>query len=264
MSLWRRDHTCNVTTLTYHQPPRNFLTGPALQQLQQLLEAEAGVDNTHVVVLTSDVPDYFIAHADLHEIIALTEGRPGPHAKYWYTAIKAIEDLPQPVIAAINGQCWGGGLELALACSLRIASADAHFCLPETSLGLIPGAGGTQRLARLLGAGRANQIILSGEIMTAQDAASLGLVNAVTAASNLAEHVQTFAGKLARQPRTALAAAKRAVVDGLALPVSEGQRLEGVLFSQTLQTAECRARVAAAIDRYATAPPAEHVTFPLS
>jgi enoyl-CoA hydratase/carnithine racemase len=138
--------------------------------------------------------------------------------------------MPQPVVAAVNGQAWGGGCELALACTMRVAAASAHFSQPEVTVGIIPGAGGTQRLPRVVGPGRAAELILSGRAIGADEAARIGLVEAVLPDDRFLEHVLDWVRPIADKPRHAVVAAKRAIVEGMELPLRDGLRVEGRLF----------------------------------
>lgn len=260
MTMWTREGGDGVAVLTYRNPPRNFLTFAALEELDAELARLETDPSIGVVLLASGVPGYFAAHADLDELAELSQ-RPVPRAKIWYTAMRRVERLPQPVIAAIDGQAWGGGLELSLACTLRWASADAHFSLLETSLGIIPGAGGTQRLSRLIGPGRAADIVLSGDVLTAEQAKTAGIVERVLPAPAFQAEALRLARGMASRPAAALAAAKRALVEGSRLPLTEGLRLEAGLFAERLASPESRDLQQDARRRYAEAADDERVTF---
>ncbi|MEV4381698.1 enoyl-CoA hydratase/isomerase family protein [Streptosporangium sp. NPDC049644] len=260
MTMWSREDVDGVAVLTYRNPPRNFLTFAALEELDAELARLETAPDIGVVTLTSDVPGYFIAHADLDELAELSRG-PMPRAKIWYTAMRRVERIPQPVIAAIDGQAWGGGFELSLACTLRWASAAAHFSLLETALGIIPGAGGTQRLARLIGPGRAADIVLTGDVLTAEQARAAGFVERVFPAPNFQAEVLRLARGMASHPAAALAAAKRALVEGPRLPLAEGLRLEAALFADRLASPESRGLQEAARRRYAEAADDDNITF---
>lgn len=150
--------------------------------------------------------------------------------------LQQVATLPQPTIAAINGAAFGGGLELALACDLRIAAAGAHMGLTETSLGIIPGGGGTQRLARLVGPGRAKELILSARRVSAADAARFGLVEEVVDPTDFGRRVRALAQAIADNAPIAVRAAKEAIDRGLELPLLEGLALETSLYGRTLNT----------------------------
>jgi enoyl-CoA hydratase len=258
--MWRLTRYDAIAVATFDRPPRNFMSFAAMGELESVLTDLATDDRVNVVALTGGVPGYFVAHADLDDLTKLatgqpTEGDPGA----WSRTLRLIEDMPQPVVAAINGQAWGGGCELSLACTLRVAAASAHLGQPEVNVGIIPGAGGTQRLPRLVGAGRAADLILSGRVVAADEALRIGLVEAVLPDNGFVDHVVDWLAPIAAKPRFAVAAAKKAIVQGLRMPFADGLRLEGQLFI------ECQTNAAAiqlehdALTRYRDAAPEERV-----
>lgn len=249
MSLWHVEERGTVAVLSYNHPPRNFLTFEALSELCLKLETIANDNTIRIVMVTSAVPEYFAAHADLDDVAALSRG-PVPEAGAWYRAFRLLEDIPQPTIAAIDGQAWGGAIELALSCTLRVASERAHLSFPEIALGFIPGAGGSQRLARLAGAGVAADLILTGRVIDAAEALRLGLVQRVWPTAVFGDAALGLASDLAARPRAALAAAKKAVVHGSRLPLSDGLKLEGAMFAELIRQPESLARQAAARAAY--------------
>ena len=262
MPFWTVETRGAVAVATFERPPRNFMSFAAMGELEAVLADLSTRQDVRVVVLTGGVPGYFVAHADLDDLSRLgrgeeVEGDP----RSWGRTLGLIEGMPQPVVAAVNGQAWGGGCELSLACTLRVASRTAHFGQPEVNVGIIPGAGGTQRLPRLVGPGRAAELILSGRILDADEAAAIGLVQAVLPEAGFLGEVLAWVAPIAAKPRAALAAAKRAVVDGLRLPFEEGLRLEGRLFVECQTGQEAVALEAAALQRYADAPPDDPVTL---
>jgi enoyl-CoA hydratase len=233
-TLVRRDA---VALATFNRPPRNLMSMAAMSELEQLAGEVAADPEIAVFVLTGGVDGYFVAHADLDDLTRLGKGEPvegDPGA--WARTFALLEAMPQPVVAAVDGQAWGGGCELSLACTLRVASERAHFGQPEVAVGIIPGAGGTQRLPRLIGAGRAAELVLSARIIDAQEALRIGLVEAVLPNVDFVARALEWVQPMATKPRAALFAAKRAVIDGLRLPLEEGLRLEGRLF------VECQTR----------------------
>ncbi|WP_425409883.1 enoyl-CoA hydratase/isomerase family protein [Hyphococcus sp.] len=160
--------------------------------------------------------------------------------------IESISSLKKPIVAVIHGFCIGGGLEIALACDLRIASGNAVFSLPETGLGVIPGGGGTQRLPRLIGQGRASDMILSGEKLSAGTAFQCGLINRLFTDDNaFFADAEAYLQQVAQRPPLALQAAKKAINQGLMLELEEGLRLERVLFSGLLSTEDRKEALAA-------------------
>jgi enoyl-CoA hydratase len=237
MSTWELQRRGAMALATFTRPPRNLMSMAAMSELESLLEGVAADDSLNVLVLTGGVPGYFVAHADLEDLMRLgrgeaVEGDP----QSWSRSLAFLGAMPQPVVAAVNGQAWGGGCELSLACTMRVASASAHFAQPEVSVGIIPGAGGTQRLPRLVGAGRAAELVLSGRVIDADEALRIGLVQAVLPDDGFAERALAWAAPIAQQPRHAVVAAKRALVEGLELPLTDGLRVEGRLF------VECQVR----------------------
>lgn len=224
---WSLTHDGAVAIVTFLRPPRNFMSFEALGQLSDLLSPLATREDVSVILLTSAMPGYFVAHADLDDLAKVARGEPVRGERTaWHTTPQLLEDLPQPVIAAIDGQAWGGGTELSLGCALRIASPRASFGLPEVAVGQIPGAGGTQRLPRLIGTARALDIILSGRKIDANEALAFGLVNAVLPGLDFGAEALAYAKGIARHYREALVSAKRVIVDGIKLPIAEGYLLE--------------------------------------
>jgi len=194
---------------------RNALSPELMEELATLCERWDEDPGVRCIVIAGG-DDWFAAGADIKAMATRT--------------FALIESMPQPVVAAINGQAWGGGCELSLACTLRVAAASAHLGQPEVAVGIIPGGGGTQRLPRLIGAGRAAQLILSARIIDAEEAERIGLVEAVLPDDGFLDAVLEWVAPIATKPRAAIVAAKRAVIEGLRLPLDDGLRLEGQLF----------------------------------
>jgi enoyl-CoA hydratase len=231
MGEWSLEEHDAVAVATFSRPPRNLMSMKAMTELEGLVGEIAERDDIAVLVLTGGVPGFFVAHADIDDLAAMgrgepVEGDPGS----WARAFATIEAMPQPVVAAINGQAWGGGCELSMACTLRVAAESAHLGQPEVVVGIIPGGGGTQRMPRLIGAAKAAELILTGRIIEAAEAERIGLVNAVLPDDNFLDHVLEWVQPMTQWPRHAVVAAKRAIVDGLRLPFEEGLAIEGRLF----------------------------------
>jgi enoyl-CoA hydratase/carnithine racemase len=216
-------------------PPLNF-GGPELADkivaaVQQVQEAGCSV-----VVLASDTPGYFIAHWSLQWIIDVFGGsaaEPAPRAgdRGQPTMVfDVLETLPIVSIAANNGQAWGGGAELSWGCDLRIAAESATYGQPEVALGIIPGAGGTTRLARLIGPTKCMEMILDGRPITAQEALALGAINRVVPDDKLRAEAIRWAAHIARWPAWSLAACKRSLIEGRDRPLGEARRNEGRIF----------------------------------
>lgn len=236
-------HADGVTTCTMSNPPNHTLVAEEVRELHRMLD---GLDaTTRVLVLTGADPNVFIAHYEVGELAdAADAGRPkapgesqAPRLHPMNRLTLRLEALPQITIAAVNGNAAGGGAELALGCDFRLLKeGDFRFGLPETSVGIIPGAGGTQRFARLLGTARALDLILHARLLTPEQALQLGLAHRVFPASNYAAEVRAFAADLAERAPVALAAAKRAIVRGAERPLEEGLLLEQDEFDLTMRS----------------------------
>jgi len=219
-----------VAVVTMNRPEkRNALDG---QMRGAFLGAIDGINRDHAiraVVITGAGDKAFVAGADIGEF----EGR--SPVDQWRvmkapTVFDALERSPKPVIAAVNGYCLGGGMELALACDLRIAARTARFGQPEVNLGIIPGGGGTQRLPRIIGLGAALRLILTGEMIGADDALRLGLVEEVVEPDQLLDRALSIAQTIASKSPVAVSAAKEATRAALSLPLADGLKLETALF----------------------------------
>lgn len=250
----------NVARVTFSRPPRNLMSMAAMSELEGHLRSLADDDTVAVIVITSDTPGYFVAHADVEDLTRLGRGEAieGDPAA-WGRAFELLDSMPQPVVAAVNGQAWGGGCELSLACTVRVAAEAAHFAQPEVAVGIIPGAGGTQRLPRLVGPGRAAELILSGRIIDAHEAERIGLVQAVLPDVGFQERVLDWVAPMAAMPRAAVTAAKQAVVAASRLPLDEGLALEGRLFLACQTRDDTLARQDETVRRYRDAADDEHL-----
>jgi enoyl-CoA hydratase len=220
-----------VAIVTINRPEkRNALNIQTRQEGASVLEELREDDSVGVVIITGAGDKAFVAGADIGEFAgrtAITQ-RDVMMGRSLFTAIDAF---PKPVIAMINGYCLGGGNELALACDLRIASETASFGQPEINLGIIPGGGGTQRLTRLIGEGKAMELILTGDIIDAQTAFRLGLVNMVVPAPDLSGKTMEIANRIAEKSPVALRMAKEAVKLASRSNLDEGLRREVDLFA---------------------------------
>ena len=182
----------------------------------------------------------FVAGADISELATQTPAEGAAYARAGQDVFSRLETLDKPSIAAINGFALGGGLELALACTLRVASETARLGLPETSLAIIPGYGGTQRLSRLVGRGRALEMILTAEPIDAREAHRIGLVNRVVPPGELSAAVETLARAILSRGPVALRYALEAVHGGLDVPLAQGLAIEAALFGLTCSTEDMR------------------------
>lgn len=204
----------------------NALNKDVIDQLSTAFQDHFRDQNIRVIILTGAGEKAFVAGADIAEFSHFSPAQGAVLAAEGQDKLfNLIEQGPKPVIAAINGYALGGGLELAMACHIRIASANAKMGLPEVSLGLIPGYGGTQRLPQLIGKGRANELIFTAQMIAAEKALDYGLVNQVVPLDQLMETAETLAAKIAQQSPTAIKAAIAAINAGLD-PAQNGYETE--------------------------------------
>jgi enoyl-CoA hydratase/carnithine racemase len=227
--------------VTVNRPQKlNALNRNVLDELFDSFQALKKDDEVRVVILTGCGDKAFVAGADVGELALLTSVEGKETARRGQQVFNLIENLGKPVIAAINGFALGGGCELALACTLRIAAETARMGLPEVKLGLIPGYGGSQRLPRLVGKCRALEIILTGEPVTAQEAFRQGLVNQVVPAAELLAAAEKLAQKIIANAPLAVKFALEAVHHGMETSSAEGQFLEATLFGLCCTTADMK------------------------
>ncbi|MGH9836513.1 MAG: enoyl-CoA hydratase/isomerase family protein [Blastocatellia bacterium] len=220
-----------VALITINRPDKlNALNIATRKELAEALDELRNDDEVRVVVITGAGEKAFIAGADINEFAGRTaiQQRAVMKAR---SVLTAAEDFPKPLIAMINGFCLGGGCELALSCDIRIASDRAKFGQPEINLGIIPGGGGTQRMARLIGEGKTMQIVLTGEMIDAQEAYRLGLVNEIHPPAELETKTMEMANRIAEKSPVALAMAKTAVKNAARMNLREGLDQEIDLFA---------------------------------
>jgi enoyl-CoA hydratase len=216
-----------VVVLQLHRPSKkNTFNAQLRTELRNAATRIANNPKLRAVIITGG-EEIFSAGADIGEIQGEHSSESMyKHAKEFQNLFDQIENLPQPVIAAISGYALGGGCELALACDFRIASETAKFALSEVKIGVFPAGGGTQRLPRLIGAAKAKEIIFTGDLISAADALSSGLLMKVVPKDNLLEEANSFAAKLAALPRLALEAAKRLINRGMEMDITSALELE--------------------------------------
>lgn len=219
---------------------RNALSRAMLEELAEVFGRIAGATDVRAVILTGTGEQAFCAGTDIEELAALDVDGALDAARRGQEVCGLIENCGVPVIAAVNGLAAGGGCELALACHLRVATASASFSLPETKLGVIPAYGGTQRLARVTGSGRALAMMVANEALTAEDALSVGLVNRVVEQGQLLTEAEALAREIMTLAPLAIRACLEAVTRGHDLPLEEGLRLEAELFSRLFTTEDMR------------------------
>ena len=234
--LEKKDH---VAIATVNRPKAlNALNSEVLNDLNTLLDEIAADPEIRVLVLTGSGEKAFVAGADIGEMSTLTKAEGEAFGKKGNDVFRKLETLPIPAIAAVNGYALGGGCELAMACDIRLCSDTAVFGQPETGLGITPGFGGTQRLARLVGSGMAKQLIYSARNIKADEALRIGLCNAVYPAEELMPAAEKLAETIAKNAPIAVRACKKAINEGLEMPMDEAVALEEKLFGSCFETAD--------------------------
>ncbi len=247
--LVRSELRGGTALLTIDHPPVNVLSASVLEALAVALRSAEQDPAARVVVLASAAEKAFAAGADIREMQHLDPAGARGHGGRGQALTRQLERLPLPVIAAVHGVCFGGGLEVALACDLIVASEDAQFGQPEINLGVMPGWGGTRRLPRRIGAARGRQWILTGRAFRAPEAEAAGLVSRVVPRSELLPTALALADELAGKPALALAAAKYAVLNALDPGIDEGLAYELDLWSRLFGTPGQREGMAAFVEK---------------
>lgn len=240
----------HIATVTINKPSvLNALSTEVLTDLNQVLDEIEKAENIYTVIITGSGEKSFVAGADISEMKDKTEAEARQYAEFADKIFFRIENFHCPVIAAVNGFALGGGCELALACDIRIASNKARFAQPETGLGITPGFGGTQRLARLIGVGRAKELIYTCRHVKADEALSIGLVNAVTAPEALMEEALKMAHLISANAPLAVKYSKEAINEGLQTSIENGMAIEVKKFSQCFNTEDQKAAMEAFVKK---------------
>ncbi len=218
---------------TFYNPPSNLMNATMVNELSDLLNRIEEDEQTRVLILTGGIPNYFIQHYDVGELDQTAkllksnpDVLPGPELHATHQAYLQIEALSKPVIAAINGQAHGGGFELTLACDFRIMTNPGSVGLPEANVGILPGAGGTVRLPRLIGAAKAKEFMMQGMVADAETAERIGMVMNAVPADELMGEAMKIANRLAALPPLSVALIKKVVNESAHLPLKEALRLE--------------------------------------
>ncbi|EFI65646.1 enoyl-CoA hydratase [Bacillus anthracis] len=238
--------------ITIQNPPVNALSLEVVQQLINVLEEIEMDDDIAVVIITGIGEKAFVAGGDIKEF----PGWIGKGEKYaemksieLQKPLNQLENLSKPTIAAINGLALGGGCELALACDLRVIEEQVLIGLPEITLGLFPGAGGTQRLPRLIGEGKAKEMMFTGKPITAKEAKEINLVNYITSRGEALNKAKEIAKDISEFSLPALSYMKLAIREGLAVPLQEGLQIEARYFGKVFQTEDVKEGVKAFIEK---------------
>jgi len=252
MESIKTENRDGILVITIDRPKLlNALNAETIGEIAEAFHAARFDETVKAVILTGAGEKAFVAGADINELAQATPMSGKATAEKGQRTFRAIERFPKPVIAAINGFALGGGCELALACHIRIASEKAQLGLPEVTLGIIPGYGGTQRMARLLGKGRALELILTGDRIGAAEAERIGLVNKVVPADQLMPTCEELARKIMSRGPLAVTAAIEAVMSGSEMPFEEGQVLEATLFGLLCATDDTKEGMKAFVEKRA-------------
>ena len=242
--------TDGTAIVTINRPSAlNALTVEVLEELGAAFAELTQDVSVACVILTGSGAKAFVAGADIAAMQSLDAVSAGSFARLGHDVFNVIENFPKPVIAAVNGFALGGGCELAMACDIRIAAENARFGQPEVNLGVIPGFGGTLRLARLVGKGRAKELIFTGDMINAQEAYRIGLANKVVAAEELLATARDMATKIASKAPVAVRFAKEAIDNGLEMDLDRAGRFESNLFGICFATADQKEGMQAFLDK---------------
>jgi len=237
-----------IAVVAVNNPPANALNQPTLQELRSILDELENDGDVKAIVLTGE-GRFFVAGADIKEFTQLTPTDAEALAASGQALFNRLETYSKPIIAAINGACLGGGLELAMACHIRLAAAEAKLGLPELNLGLIPGYGGTQRLPRLVGRGKATQMILTSEMIGGEEAHRIGLVEAVYPLEQLLDEAKQLAMAIAQKSAVTIRLALDAIHTGLVNGFHEGLQREAALFGEAFRSEDVKEGVTAFLEK---------------
>ncbi len=239
-----------LTVVKVNRPQAlNALNGEVLQDLSNAFSQLANDPETKVIVLTGAGEKAFVAGADIASMKEMNALDAKKFCDLGHQAMRQVETCPKPVIAAVNGFCLGGGLELALSCDFIYASENAKLGLPEVNLGLFPGFGGTQRLARLIGKNKAKELIFSAKVLSATEGLQWGILNKVTPAADLLKEVELIAREIMKKGPVAVSLAKQVVNEGSDLDLTSGLALEKATFPLIFATEDRHEGVGAFLEK---------------
>ncbi len=245
----RRDGAVLIATL--NNPPRNLMNARMVEEMHAVVDVVADDAEVRALIFTGGADGIFITHYDVGELSAVSDvvrarpmtaeappsgERAGPELHPLDRLSLKLRDLPQPVIAAVNGTAMGGGCELTLACDFRIMARGYQIGLPEVRVGILPGAGGTQRMPRLIGAAKALELLLLGNTVDADEAARLGIVHRAVDQGRALDEALALARELASRPRTSIAEIKRCIYYSMEHGIEDGLRYEAAAFMRTMRS----------------------------
>jgi len=243
-----------IALLTINRPEKlNALNSETIGEISDAVARAAAENEVRALIVTGAGEKAFVAGADINQLAVLSPLEAQAYAERGQRVFRSIEMLPKPTVAAVNGYALGGGLELAMSCAVRIASDNARMGQPEVKLGILPGYGGTQRLPRLVGRGRALEMLLSGEPITAAEAYRIGLVNHVVPQAELLEFSRQWLRKALANAPLALGLTLQAVDVGLEAGLEQGLRFEAAAFGLTTATEDKREGTRAFLEKRAAA-----------
>jgi enoyl-CoA hydratase len=239
-----------VAYISINNPPANAMSSATISGLSESIDFAANEDEVKVIVITGE-GKFFVAGADIKEFVPAfdSEEKGKELAVNAQKVLNKIEQFKKPVIAAINGACLGGGLELAMSCHMRIAAYEAKLGQPELNLGLIPGFGGTQRLSRLTNAAKALELILTGQFIGGEEAERIGLVNKSVPLAELMTETKQLAEAIALKSQPSIAASVEAVTKGLQMTLEEGLELEANLWAELFTKEDMKEGVNAFLEK---------------
>lgn len=240
----------NVAVVTINRPKSlNALNSETLQELKQVFTEIEGRKDIKALILTGSGEKSFVAGADISEMVDATAEEGRAMALLAGDAFGKLENMPQVTIAAVNGFALGGGCEIAMACDIRVASENAKFGQPEVGLGILPGFGGTQRLARLVGKGRAKELIFTCDMIDANEAYRIGLANKVAPLAELLDVCKAMAAKILSKGSYAVSLAKSSINTGLDTDIASGLKFEADLFGLSFATADKKEGMTAFLEK---------------
>jgi len=239
-----------IATVTVNREKAlNALNVDVLKEIHDCFSALSKDTEVRVVIVTGAGDKAFVAGADIASMSQMTPTDAIEFGKLGHAAMDAVDQCAKPVIAAVNGFCFGGGMELALSCDFIYASEKAKLGLPEVNLGLFPGWGGTQRLSRLVGKGRAKEMIFSAKIISVQEAFDAGIVNKICKPEELLNEVKAVAAEICKKSPMAVQLAKKTLSQGFDLPLAQGLDLEKNTFPKCFETEDLKEGLAAFLEK---------------